>query len=170
MRTRRTWTRVRSTVRALTPFIVLFVGVGLIMLGVQKLFDVRSFAEVIAAHGLFPLNIARLLAPVAAGLEVLVGVAALVSTAAFGRVSSGCWVLATLMLGLSVYCSVVAVRPPSQPVSCGCGLSSSPVESWSALAARNAGGAFLLRLLGLMTSWRKPAPESLSETMVDALS
>lgn len=112
--------------------------VALLLLGLVKATDVDGFVQTVASHGLLPGPLASIGALGAIGLEIGVGVLALILLMVH-RSRLALVILGMLFLVFAAYSFGLVLRPPAEAVSCGCGFSQAPVERWEPIVARNAG-------------------------------
>lgn len=125
-----------------------FMGASLLLfMAVRQCVEFREFTNAVAEHGLIPASGAAITAAAVIicklGVSVALLWAEITDVAEYQRVARTS--AAGFLVLVAAYVTVLAISPPSKPVSCGCGLSNKPIETWSLLAARNWGlAAFAL--------------------------
>jgi hypothetical protein len=121
----------------------------LIYTGFIKLLSPDSFALALASHGLVPEPIVGQAAAAVMWGEVGVGAAALVLAAGWSRPRTSALLLCVVAGALAWYAAGMALFPPPEPVSCGCGLGGDEPADWHWIALRSTGAAAVLALAGL---------------------
>ena len=118
---------------------VFSLGVLVLVSGVFKVVHGDAFARTLASHGVFSDLMVNSLGRVFPVFEIIVGglCVVFVIQGFRGSIVSG-QILGSLFLAFCVYSLLVSFEPPAEPVICGCGWSSEPVEAWGWLALRNA--------------------------------
>jgi hypothetical protein len=113
----------------------------LLFMAVRQCVEFREFTTAVTEHGLIPASAAGItsaaLIVCKLGVSIALLWAEMTDVAAYQKFAR-CGVAGLLIL-LAAYVTVLAISPPSKPVSCGCGLSNKPTKDWSLLAARNWG-------------------------------
>lgn len=130
----------------------------LLFAGFSKVQAWSDFIRDIQNHGVVPSSLVRPLGFAFIALELLTGLAALCLALRQHRTGAApCLPLAEFFAGLTSYCLVLCVHPPTIPTGCGCGLSRTLVQHWTPLALRNAAAssAFLLATLVLWYQGRR---------------
>lgn len=127
----------------------------LLVSGWEKVLQPGVFRGLLAAHGLFAVEGADLVAWVVPILEI--GSAA-GSVWALCRGSSRVaarW-LVPVCVALVAYSGALTLHPPPKPAGCGCGLTSAPVEHWGLVFARNSGLLLVVLASSMQGLSRKP--------------
>lgn len=109
-------------------------AVALLWTAVHKATDASTFASILQKQGLIRKDTASEVAWLVIAAESAVAILALMLVTDKRRD----WVAPLLLAGIAtvftLYLSLLQLRPPPIPVSCGCGWSSRPVESWGLYA------------------------------------
>jgi len=117
---------------------VLVLSVWVLVSGVLKFADADAFQRTVYSHGALSESMSLFVGQVFPTMELIVGSLCVVLVLQGRR---GCAVagqiIGVLFLMLGGYALIVSIHPPAEPVGCGCGWSSEPVDTWSLLALRN---------------------------------
>lgn len=107
--------------------------------GVTKATDIPAFARLLNAQGLIPADAAIASAWSVTIAEIAVGAVGLYFATSSRQRPLGGLVVGAMFAALSIYATVLWLKPPAKPTGCGCAWSRRVVEDWGPLAARNWG-------------------------------
>lgn len=165
-----------SALRTVARLAVCATALVFVFSAAMKVLDPSHFRDAVREQGVIPVAYVPLAAWAFTAVEGLCGLLALYAVLVDRRAPSAPWGargLAALFAIIAVYAAVLVVKPPPKPTSCGCGLSTLPVDSWLPILVRSvAGGVALLALSFLLRpqpgGTNEPAGEPMMAAVVEA--
>lgn len=156
-----------SAIRTVARLAVCATALVFVFSAAMKVLDPVHFREAVREQGVIPLAYVPPAAWAFTAVEGLCGLLALYAVLVDRRAPSAPWGargLAALFAIIAVYAAVLVVKPPPKPTSCGCGLSTLPVDSWLPILVRSiAGGVAMLAVSFLL----RPGPGGISAPEAD---
>lgn len=155
-----------SWLRLVARLVVCAMAAGFVFSGAIKALDPASFQSAVRSHGLAPSPLVVPAAWAFTAVEGLGGMVALYLVLVDRRAPWGARGLAAIFAVIAVYAGALVVQPPPKPTSCGCGLSTLPVDSWAPICVRSAAaGAALLAVSFLLRPRVAGSGETAGEPM-----
>ncbi len=161
-----------SAIRTIARLIVCAMALVFVFSAAMKVLDPAHFRDAVREQGVVPSAYVSLAAWGFTAVEGFCGLLALYAVLVDRRAPSPLtppWAargLALLFAIIAAYAAVLVVQPPPKPTSCGCGLSTLPVDSWLPILVRSvAGGAALLAMSFLL----RPQPDGTTEPVCEPM-
>lgn len=160
---------IRRLLALLTPLAICAVSFLLLYTAMNKALAFDGFVDAVQRHGLISGPWLQPLCMVFIVVETVVAIGGLALLLVFNRVSLAASVLAAFMGAVGAYAIILVLRPPSEPVGCGCGLSlsASPAE-WVRIALVDlvlAAGLAFVALTAAIVESRKASNDEAELTM-----
>lgn len=155
--------------RYVRALVIVFAACWVMLAGFAKAQDVHAFQEVLVKQGLLPLGMARGVSVLFPWLEIAIAGVSLWWAAMPETLSRAAGALAGVFGCFAVYITALWLRPPAEPVGCGCGFSNTPVQSWGVHAGVVWGAGIVLAGLAVTAGTRSvPALEASEPTPLEA--